>query len=62
MKCKEKITHQNAHFVEGVYPSASHLGSMAFQKFAKGQFEDLLNFEPHYLKEFMIKKPNSIKE
>ena len=61
-KCKEKITHSNARFVEGVYPAATHLGSIVFQKFAKGQFEDLLNFEPHYLKEFMIKKPNSIKE
>jgi tRNA threonylcarbamoyladenosine biosynthesis protein TsaB len=57
-KCREKITHPNARFVEGVYPAASYLGQMAFQKFTKGQFEDLLNFEPHYLKEFLIKKPN----
>jgi len=61
-KCKEKIDHPNARFVEGIYPAASHMGSIAFQKFAVGDFEDVINFEPHYLKEFMIKKPNSAKE
>ena len=59
-KCREKITHPNAQFVEGVYPAAAHMGEPAFEKFTKGQFEDLLSFEPHYLKEFLIRKPDSI--
>jgi tRNA threonylcarbamoyladenosine biosynthesis protein TsaB len=59
-KCKEKITHQNAHFVSGVYPKASQLGQMAFEKFQKKEFEDLVSFEPHYLKEFMIKQPKAV--
>lgn len=59
-KCKEKINHSNARFVEGVYPAALDMGEMVFEKFRKGQFEDVMNFEPHYLKEFLIKKPNSI--
>ena len=58
-KCREKIIHPNARFVSGVYPAALHLGSMAFEKFKQGVFEDISTFEPHYLKEFMIKKPSS---
>jgi hypothetical protein len=30
---------------------------MAFEKFQKQEVEDLVNFEPHYLKEFLVKKP-----
>jgi len=59
-KCKEKISHPNAHFIDGVYPAASHMGELVYEKLTKAQFEDVLNFEPHYLKEFMIKKPNSV--
>lgn len=61
-KCKEKITHLNASFTNGVYPSASNMGSIVFEKFKKNDFEDVLNFEPHYLKEFMIKKSNKTSE
>jgi hypothetical protein len=35
---------------------ASHLRVMAYEKFVEGQFEDLVNFEPFYLKEFEVKK------
>jgi tRNA threonylcarbamoyladenosine biosynthesis protein TsaB len=56
-KCKEKLTHPNAKFVSGIYPSAIHMGTITWQKFVKGELEDVVNFEPHYLKEFMIKKP-----
>lgn len=59
-KCKEKITHKNARFVDGVYPKAPQLGFIAIRKFQKGEFEDLINFEPHYLKEFMIKQPKTV--
>lgn len=61
-KCKEKITHENARFESGVYPKASQLGFMAYDKLKRNQIEDLINFEPHYLKEFMIKQPRSISQ
>jgi tRNA threonylcarbamoyladenosine biosynthesis protein TsaB len=56
-KCRSVITHENAEFVKGVYQHAEGLGMMAFEKFQKQEVEDLVNFEPHYLKEFLVKKP-----
>jgi tRNA threonylcarbamoyladenosine biosynthesis protein TsaB len=58
-KCRDMIKHENAHFIKDLYPMASHLGLMAFEKFKQNDMEDLVNFEPHYLKEFMIKQPKS---
>lgn len=59
-KCRDIINHSNAKFIEGINPSAIQLGEMAFQKFSKSEFEDLSSFEPHYLKEFMVKKPKTV--
>jgi tRNA threonylcarbamoyladenosine biosynthesis protein TsaB len=59
-KCKDRIVNENAQFISGVYPKASELGIIAFDKFKKNETEDLVNFEPHYLKEFMIKLPKSV--
>lgn len=56
-KCQEQITHPNAEFVSGIYGAASEMGHPVYSKFKKYQFESLTAFEPHYLKEFMIKKP-----
>jgi tRNA threonylcarbamoyladenosine biosynthesis protein TsaB len=56
-KCKEKITSSNAKFISGIYPAAANMGTISYSKFVNGQVEDVVNFEPHYLKEFMIKKP-----
>ena len=53
-KCKEHITDKNAHFLEGRFPSAKDMASLAFEKFKKGHFEDLAYFEPYYLKEFLV--------
>jgi len=55
-KCKEKITHPNARFISGIYPAAQHMGSLIYSRFEAGKVEDVMAFEPHYLKEFMIKK------
>lgn len=54
-KCREVVKSPNAYFVDDVYPNAAQLGFIAHEKFSKGQTEDLVNFEPVYLKEFMIK-------
>lgn len=59
-KCSDKIKHENAHFIKGINPKASHLGFIAFEKFIRNEVEDVVNFEPHYLKEFMIKQPKTI--
>jgi tRNA threonylcarbamoyladenosine biosynthesis protein TsaB len=59
-KCKEKIVHMNAQFISGIYPQAAELGFLAFRKFNKNEIEDLVSFEPHYLKEFMIRQPKSV--
>lgn len=56
-KCKDQITHPNAKFVSGIYAAASEMGNPVYQRFLKQQLETVANFEPHYLKEFMIKKP-----
>lgn len=58
-KCRPVITHPNAIFISGITPSAADLGVLAWQKFQQQRTEDLVHFEPFYLKEFMIKKPSS---
>lgn len=57
-KCRDIIKHANAHFVSGIIPLASSLGDMGFKKWKAGDYEDLISFEPFYLKDFLIKKPN----
>lgn len=59
-KCKEVITHVNARFIWGVSPSASQLGELGEDKWKNLTFDDIATFEPLYLKDFMIKKPNSV--
>jgi tRNA threonylcarbamoyladenosine biosynthesis protein TsaB len=56
-KCADQLTHPNAKFVPGISPAASAMGALVHQKLNAGQVEDVVTFEPHYLKEFMIKKP-----
>ena len=60
LKCQEIIKHPNAHFVPGLIPSAAQLGELGFQKWKSKEFEDVASFEPFYLKDFMIKKPNLV--
>jgi tRNA threonylcarbamoyladenosine biosynthesis protein TsaB len=54
-KCKAIINHRNAIFVDDIYPMASQLGYRAFEKFVQNKVEDIVSFEPGYLKEFMVK-------
>ncbi|HYF70467.1 MAG TPA: tRNA (adenosine(37)-N6)-threonylcarbamoyltransferase complex dimerization subunit type 1 TsaB [Ohtaekwangia sp.] len=60
-KCKEMIQHENAVFISGIYPSAAQLGILAHSKFREGMYEDLVTFEPLYLKEFLIKQSLKVK-
>ena len=53
-KVKEEVQHVNALFVEDWASSlsAKNMGSIAFEKFARQEWEDLAYFVPNYLKEF----------
>ena len=57
-KCREVLGYQqNALFIDGINPSAMHIGYIASQKFEKSIFEDVAYFEPFYLKDFKAGKP-----
>ncbi len=60
-KIKGIINHKNANFLDDIFPSARQMGILSFNKFKSNQFEDLNNFEPFYLKDFIGTKwqPNS---
>lgn len=53
-KCKETITHKNAHFVEGQFPSAEQMALLSYEKYLQKDFEDVAYFEPFYLKDFIV--------
>jgi tRNA threonylcarbamoyladenosine biosynthesis protein TsaB len=58
-KCKNQLKHPQAIFLDGIIPSSLHLGLMAWRKFERKEFEDLVYFEPFYLKEVQIKRAQS---
>ena len=58
-KIKEIITHKNARFDDDMLPSSRQMGVLSFKKFNDNQFEDLNNFEPFYLKDFIGTKWNA---
>jgi tRNA threonylcarbamoyladenosine biosynthesis protein TsaB len=55
-KCSTVISHRNAKFLFDVHPSAVQVGALAFKKWGENKVEDLVQFVPLYLKEFLIKK------
>lgn len=59
-KCKSIVNHLNAVFIDGINPSAEKMGELSFDKFSRGRFEDLVNFVPFYLKDFIAKKAPSL--
>lgn len=59
-KCKGAIVHPNATFVENIFPSAEWMGAVAYSRFLESSFEDVSDFEPAYLKDFIAKKPKSL--
>ena len=60
--CNEKINkflnHDNIIFSDFILPSANEMGIISFSSFKKGEFEDVSDFQPKYLKEFGGKKIN----
>lgn len=53
-KCKAVIQHPNAIFVDGMFPSAKEMCSLAYEKYKKNELEDVAYFEPFYLKDFLV--------
>jgi tRNA threonylcarbamoyladenosine biosynthesis protein TsaB len=53
-KCKDIITHKNAVFVDGKFPSAREMAELSFRKYKKNELEDVAYFEPFYLKDFIV--------
>ncbi len=52
-KCKFKITHTNAVFIDNVHPSAQFMILIADNYFSEKRFEEVAYFEPFYLKDFV---------
>lgn len=59
-KCKQVIQSPQALFLDGIHPTAEFLGYLGYVRWTNQQFENLGDFEPFYLKDFLIKKPNSV--
>lgn len=49
--------HENACFVENIYPKAASIGFLAFIKWKQKEFENTETFEPFYLKDFITTIP-----
>lgn len=52
-KCKEFLNNTNGNFNSSFKASASHMATLATEKFERKGFEDLAYFEPFYLKDFV---------
>lgn len=52
-KCKNVLTHKNAHFIDNMFPSAREMALLSFDKYKKNDLEDVAYFEPFYLKNFI---------
>ncbi len=59
-KCKECITHPNAHFVPDCRPLAKWSFPLAERALLNGESEDVAYFEPFYLKDFIALKPKKL--
>ena len=59
-KCRMKLTHPNAHFIENIHPLAKWMFPLAEKAMATEDFKDVAYFEPFYLKEFVASKPKKL--
>lgn len=58
-KCRPIIAHENAVFLDGVYPSANSMIGLSEKAFAEQRFADIAYFEPFYLKDFVATVPKN---
>ena len=59
-KCKDKLTHPNACFLDDIHPLAKWMFPLAEKAVARNDFKDVAYFEPFYLKEFVASKPKNL--
>lgn len=59
-KCRTKIAHSNAFFLDDILPLASNMFPLAEKAVARGEYADVAYFEPYYLKEFVASKPKKL--
>ena len=59
-KCRQIISHPNAHFIEGIAPLAKHMFPLAEKAMMRGDFQDAAYSEPFYLKEFVAIKSKKL--
>ncbi|MBD8001851.1 tRNA (adenosine(37)-N6)-threonylcarbamoyltransferase complex dimerization subunit type 1 TsaB [Phocaeicola faecium] len=59
-KCRSKLTHPNAHFIENINPLAKWMFPLAEKEMARENFKDVAYFEPFYLKEFVTSVPKKL--
>ena len=60
-KCKAVITHKNAIFLNTeIHPSAKTVGLLATNSFEESLFENIVTFEPFYLKDFVGIQPKKV--
>lgn len=59
-KCREKITHPNAHFIDDIHPLAKMMFPLAEKAMANNDYKDVAYFEPFYLKEFVASLPKKL--
>lgn len=53
-KCASTLAFSdNAILLPHVLSSAQYVGAVLYERFLSGQFEDLVSFEPYYLKDFV---------
>ena len=58
-KCKPFITHENAIFLDEVYPLATSMIKLAEEAFSREDFADVAYFEPFYLKAAHVTMPKN---
>lgn len=59
-KASRVIDHSNAEFRHGLWPSAEGMRISAHEKYATQQFENIAEFEPFYLKDFIAGEPKKL--
>jgi tRNA threonylcarbamoyladenosine biosynthesis protein TsaB len=53
-KCKTILgNHPNARFIDDFQLSSSYMVDLAEEKYSRSEFEDVVYFEPYYLKDFI---------
>ena len=58
-KCRDVITGDNVHYIDGICPLAADMLALSEMAFRNSRFENVAYFEPFYLKEFVATKPKN---